>query len=112
MNKEFVKSNLEKVLVDFGMDTDTWAEHVLVFLKKLEFLYAKNKYGRLLRSLFSSKDILEFNSYVFEALFAYDFETNGHALSYEVKQLLSGDLLLIFVMILTKRGNCILSFDF
>jgi hypothetical protein len=39
--------------------------------------------------LFSSKDIPEFNSYVFEALFAYDFESKGHALGYEVKQLLS-----------------------
>ncbi len=90
MNKEFVKTNLEKVLTDFGMDTDAWAGHVSVFLKKLELLYTANKYGRLLRSLFSSKDILEFNSYVFEALFAYDFESNGHALSYEVKQLISG----------------------
>lgn len=90
MGKDSVENKLDKVLSGLNMDTVIWADYISPFCKKLELLSSGKRYGRLLRSLFSSKDIAEFNGYVFEALFAYDFESKGQALSYEVKQLPSG----------------------
>ena len=55
------------------------------FLNKLELLNKKERYSKLLKSLFSSNEINEFNSYVFEASFAYDFENAGRQLKYETQ---------------------------
>jgi len=85
-----VKSNLEIVLSGLGMDVEAWAETISPFRSKLELLFTTKRYARLLRSLFSSKSLPEFNGYVFEVLFAYDFESRGHPLKYELKQLPSG----------------------
>jgi len=63
----------------------------LSFRKKIELLSTKSNYNKLLKSIFSSNDLHEFNSYVFEALFAYDFESRGHQLLYEVKQMEYGN---------------------
>ena len=91
MEKDSVQNKLDKVLSGLKMNTIIWADYISPFYKKLGFLNNTNRYGRLLRSLFSSKDLAEFNGYVFEALFAYDFESKGQALNYEVKQLPSGN---------------------
>jgi hypothetical protein len=91
MGKDSVQNKLDKVLSGLNMNTTIWADYISPFCKKLEHLSIRKRYGRLLRSLFSSKDIAEFNGYVFEALFAYDFESKGQALNYEVKQLPSGE---------------------
>jgi len=91
MGKDSVQNKLGKVLSRFGMNTTIWADYISPFCKKLELLSSRKRYDRLLRSLFSSTDIAEFNAYVFEALFAYDFESKGQVLQYEVKQLPSGN---------------------
>ncbi|MDQ7839349.1 MAG: hypothetical protein RDU59_12750 [Thermodesulfobacteriota bacterium] len=55
-------------------------------VKKIDFLKGLGKYQKLIKSLISCNDRKNFNSHVFEALFAYDFETSGHPLIYEFTQ--------------------------
>lgn len=69
------------------MDTTAWQETISPFREKLELLFDTNKYKKLLKALFASNDLSEFNSYVFEVLFAYDFQSKSQSLVYEVKQL-------------------------
>ena len=91
MKKEEIGLKLNKVLTRFGINTTYHASVISGFRQKLEFLFDSNRYNGLLKRLFSSNDRSEFNSYVFESLFAYDFESKGHRLTYEVKQLSSGN---------------------
>ncbi|OYV49606.1 MAG: hypothetical protein B7X10_01790, partial [Burkholderiales bacterium 21-58-4] len=53
---------------------------------KLEFLEKTNRYGRLLTSITSSNDKNNFLAAIFEITFAFQFESAGFALDYEVKQ--------------------------
>ncbi len=87
MIKEDIKTKLNEVLNRFGMDPLKWTYKTDVFRYKLEFLFESNGYNQLFNALFSSNDLIEFNSYVFEVLFAHDFESKGHKLLYEVKRL-------------------------
>lgn len=86
MTNEEIKIKLDAVLNRLGMDAKAWSEFVSRFQTKLELLAARGNYKELLKSLFSSNDLSEFNSYVFEVLFAYDFESNNKTLIYEVNQ--------------------------
>lgn len=87
MNKEEVRTKLDKVLTRLGMDTTEWLETISHFRAKLELLSESNSYNTLLKALCSSNDLSEFNSYVFEVMFAYDFESKQQRLAYEVRQL-------------------------
>ncbi|GAI08204.1 unnamed protein product [marine sediment metagenome] len=87
MHKEDVKIKLNEVLDKYDIDTSYFVDIISMYREKLELLYDSNRYNRLLKSIFSSNDENEFKSYVFESLFAYDFESNGHELIYEIKQL-------------------------
>lgn len=87
MNKEDIRLKLDKVLSRLGIDTTAWPGIISHFQKKLELLSEKNNYNKLLKSLFASNELSEFKSYVFEAMFAYDFEIKQQALIYEVNQL-------------------------
>jgi len=89
MNKEEVRTKLDRVLSRLGMDTTEWLETISHFRAKLELLSESNSYTKLLKALFSSNDLSEFNSYVFEVMFAYDFESKQQPLAYEVRQLTS-----------------------
>lgn len=86
MNKEKIKKKLDAVLNRLGMDTSAWHETISPFREKLELLFETNKYNKLLKALFASNDLSEFNSYVFEVLFAYDFQSKKQSLLYEVTQ--------------------------
>lgn len=87
MTKEEIKIKLDAVLSRLGMDVTVWSETVSFFLAKLELLSNTSNYNELLKSLFASNDLSEFNSYVFEAMFAYDFESKQQSLAYEINQL-------------------------
>jgi len=87
MIKGDIKTKLNEVLGRFGMDPLEWTYKTDGFKQKLEFLFESNGYNQLFNALFSSNDLIEFNSYVFEVLFAHDFESKGHKLLYEVRQL-------------------------
>ncbi len=87
MTNEEVKIKLDAVLNRLGMDSKAWVELISRFRAKLELLAARGNYNELLKSLFSSNDLSEFNSYVFEALFAFDFESKNKKLIYEVNQI-------------------------
>ncbi len=86
MIKEDIKTKLNEVLSRFGMDPLEWTYKADVFRQKLDLLFESNRYNQLFNALFSANDLIEFNSYVFEVLFAYDFESKGHKLLYEVRQ--------------------------
>ena len=87
MKGKNIKDKLDKVFTNFGMDTKAWSPIISNFRDKLVALERSTNYKKLLKSLFSSKDLNEFNSYVFEAQFAYDFQASGQRLSYENRQL-------------------------
>ncbi|MFZ2398983.1 MAG: hypothetical protein WAW31_10035 [Smithella sp.] len=93
MNKERNNDRLLGVLSRLGMDMTeypkgiSWSQEISLFRKKMELLATTSGYHRLLKSLYASNDLDEFNSYIFEVLFAYDFESRGYPLKYEVKQM-------------------------
>lgn len=90
MKKKKIELNqkLKDTLQRIGMSCpDTWQNTINKLLLKLELLNSLGKYDGLLKNLFSSNDKNGFNSHAFEAAFAYDFESNGQALRYEVKSL-------------------------
>lgn len=87
MNNEEIKKNLNAVLNRFDMDTTAWSGIISNFRTKLERLSETTNYNKLLKSLFASNDLNEFNSYVFEVMFACDFELKQQPLKYEVNQL-------------------------
>lgn len=91
MLKKRVADKLDEVLCRLGMNTISWSNVISGFCNKIELLSTKSNYNKLLKSLFSSNDLHEFNSYVFESLFAYDFESREHPLLYEVKQMEFGN---------------------
>ncbi len=84
---EEIEHKLNAVLSRLGMDTNARSDTISFFRKKLELLSETKKYNGLLKSLFASNNLSEFNSYVFEALFAYDFQSKKQSLTYEVTPL-------------------------
>ncbi|GBD98494.1 hypothetical protein BMS3Abin07_00508 [bacterium BMS3Abin07] len=66
-------------------------DDILGFREKLTLLSNTDHYNKLIKSLTSSKNKIEFNSYVFETYFAYDFESKGRTLEYETKLLGNSD---------------------
>lgn len=118
MDKKEVKLKLDKVLSRFGMDTTVWSETISHFREKLELLSERNTYNNLLKSLFASNDLSEFNSYLFEVMFSYDFEIFERPLIYEVNQLKgdsssidflykSDEFIICFELRLIQQRNCI-----
>ena len=55
-------------------------------LTKLEPLEKTGRYGKLVKSILSANDRSNFLAFVFESTFAYQFESVGRHLKYEVKQ--------------------------
>lgn len=83
-----MKDKLYKTLRRLGISCPAdWHNHINILSRKLEFLENLRRYDGLLRKIFASNEKNEFNSYAFEAAFAYDFESKGHQLKYEVKNL-------------------------
>ncbi len=91
MNKEDIAHKLDDTLQRFNMNTATWASLIYNFREKLELLFDAGNYNKLFKALFSSNELNEFNSYVFEVLFAHDFQSKNQSLIYEVKQLADSD---------------------
>jgi hypothetical protein len=88
MKKSDMRTKLYKTLQRLGISNPAdWQDYIDILLIKLEFLNDLQRYDRLLKNIFSSNDKSGFNSYAFEAAFAYDFEVKGHKLEYEVKSL-------------------------
>ena len=87
MTKDDLEGKLNAVLGRLGVDSSSFSSIISAFRQKLEILRASGRFNKLLKSLLSSNQPEEFNSYVFEALFAYDFESNGEKLIYEISQL-------------------------
>lgn len=97
MNKEDIAHKLDDTLQRLKMDTATWADLINNFREKLELLFDAGNYNKLFKALFSSNELNEFNSYVFEVLFAHDFQSKNQSLLYEVKQLSDSDSSIDFV---------------
>ena len=87
MSNKDIRIKLDRVLARLGIDTQYWAEPISMFRQKLELLSQSNRHDRLLKNLFAQNQIDNFNSHVFEVLFAYDFEAKGHQLTYEVQHI-------------------------
>lgn len=80
-----MKTKLYETLNKLGISNPAdWQDYIGILLGKLEFLNDLGRYDGLLKNIFSSNDRNNFNSFAFEAAFAYDFEFNGHQLTYEV----------------------------
>lgn len=80
-----MKDKLYETLQRLGISSPAdWHDYIDILVRKLEFLNDLRRYDGLLRNIFSSNEKNEFNSYAFEAAFAYDFEAKGHKLEYEV----------------------------
>jgi len=80
-----MRTKLYKTLQRLGISKPAeWQEYIIILLKKLEFLNDLQRYDGLCKRIFSSNERNEFNSYAFEAAFAYDFEVHGHQLEYEI----------------------------
>ena len=90
MKKNDIAQKLNDTLQRFNMDTAIWTDLINKFREKLDLLCDAGKYNKLFKSLFSSNELNEFHSYVFEVLFAHDFESKNQSLIYEVN-LLSDD---------------------
>lgn len=88
MEKKNIKNKLDETLERLGIKNPSdWHEHIEILKRKLEFLNDLKRYDGLLKNFFSSGDKSGFNSFAFEASFAYDFESNGHHLDYEIRNL-------------------------
>lgn len=61
-------------------------DQIAALLAKLDLLEAKGRYGGLLRSVRASNNKWNFLASLLEVTFAYQFETAGVALDYEVRQ--------------------------
>lgn len=85
MKNQDIEKRLDNVLRQLDIDIATYSTAVSCFRKKLDLLNSTGRYNKLLKSLFRAIDRSEFGGYVFEALLAYDFESKGHKLEYEVK---------------------------
>ena len=91
MNEQGLNNNLNIALTKLGVDINSgFKDGIAGFRNKLTLLKNTGRYKKLIKSLLSSKDSKEFNSYVFEVLFAYNFESKGGPLIYEVKQIQVG----------------------
>jgi len=77
------KKMLHAIADKFG---GTYDEEIAGLLKKLNFIEETGKYGRLINSLLSANDKSNFLADVFEASFAFQFESANLPLEYEVKQ--------------------------
>jgi len=89
-------TKLNEALARFSVDTLYWAGIIYSFRQKLEFLFDTTRYNKLLSNLLAQEKMDQFKCYVFEVLFAYDFESKGHKLDYEVKQLSKAQSLIDF----------------
>mgnify|MGYP001584904013 CR=1 FL=1 len=87
VKKEDIQTNLDKSLSKFGRHIQERSNNITVFIDKLVFLFETSRYDKLLNNLFSASGLDRFNDIVFEALFAYDFESKGHKLDYEVEKI-------------------------
>ncbi len=83
-----MRTKLYETLQRLGISNPAgWQDYIDILLRKLEFLNDLHRYDGLFRKIFASNERNEFNSYAFEAAFAYDFEVKGHKLEYEVNNL-------------------------
>ncbi|MEK6693711.1 MAG: hypothetical protein AABY44_09840 [Nitrospirota bacterium] len=89
------------------VDTSSgFKDDIDMFKKKVILLANTGRYNELIKSLLSSKDRIGFNSFVFESYFAYNFESKGRPLKYEIKLLKNSDDTIDFLYI-TKNGMSI-----
>jgi hypothetical protein len=80
-----MRKKLYNTLQKVGLeDPSNCQERADKLLPQLEFLDTLRRYKGLLKSILSSGEINEFNSYAFEVAFAYDFESKDQPLLYEV----------------------------
>lgn len=89
MNGDELEKKLDTAFAkNLGVDINSgFKDDIESFKEKVVLLSNAGRYNKLIKSLLSSKDRKEFNTYVFEVLFAYDFESKGRPLNYEVKQI-------------------------
>lgn len=89
MNSDELEKKLDITFVNnLQVDINSgFKDDIADFKEKLARLLIAGRYKKLIKSILSSKDRKEFNTYVFEVLFAYHFESKGLPLLYEVKQI-------------------------
>jgi hypothetical protein len=75
------------------------------FKEKLAILANTGRFNKLVKSLLKEKDRINFNSFVFEVSFAYDFESKCSPLQYEVTLLKNSNDTIDFLYKTKNRVN-------
>lgn len=81
-----LKDKINSVFKTIGIDVNHFSDSVDRFYKKCKLLDEKGRYTQLLSSIFDVNDINNFKALIFETSFAYDVESKGGSLDYEVSQ--------------------------
>lgn len=108
MNGDKLEKKLDIVFAkNLRVDMNSgFKDDIDMFKKKVILLANTGRYNELIKSLLNSKDRIGFNSLVFEAYFAYDFESKGRPLKYETK-LLKNSYDTVDFLYRTKNGMSI-----
>lgn len=89
---------------NLGVDINSgFKDDINGFKEKTILLDKTGRYNKLIKALLTSKDRILFNSLVFEVFFAYDFESKGRPLEYEVNLLNNSNDTIDFLYT-TKKG--------
>ncbi len=102
MSAEKIKEKTEKVLEIIGVKVLDCQDVVVKLIDRLVFLSKTNRYNKLLKLIFASNTIENFNAYIFEAFFACDFEFRKCQLFYEESKLSESNTTVDFSY---KRSN-------
>lgn len=100
LEKKFDSAFTQNLGIDISSD---FKYDINGFKDKIILLAKTDRYNKLIKALLASKEMIEFNSLVFEVFFAYDFESEGRSLEYEVNLLKNSNDTVDFLFT-TKKG--------
>lgn len=108
MNGDELEKKLDVAFArNLKVDTSSgFKNDIDMFKKKVILLANTDRYNELAKKLTCSKNRIEFNSFVFESYFAYDFESKNRPLEYEINLLANSDDTVDFLY-KTKNGMSI-----
>ncbi|MEW6358386.1 MAG: hypothetical protein AB1696_18780 [Planctomycetota bacterium] len=89
-SEQEIADKVREILKRLGGKECRFDESISIFAERLKLLSDSGRYGGLRKRIFAANDWNGFRSYAFEVGFAYDFESNGREMAYEVRALSEG----------------------